>query len=100
MPLQACRISSAVHSTTLPPLRGAGWRLCGAGCLIAIKRRTGVAMLIDNSLLLCLQSAYSRTICNSGYDFCPSKMIDIGRQSLLSVPRENQSTLSGEMMDF
>ena len=33
MPLQACRISSAVHSTTLPPLRAARER-CGRGGLV------------------------------------------------------------------
>lgn len=37
IPLQVCRISSAVHSTTLPPLRGLGRRLFGAGVLITSK---------------------------------------------------------------
>ncbi len=37
IPLQVCRISSAVHSTTLPPLRIFGRRLFGAGVLITSK---------------------------------------------------------------
>ena len=35
IPLQVCRISSAVHSTTLPPLRIVGRRLLSAGRYIA-----------------------------------------------------------------
>ena len=35
--LPVCRISSAVLSTTQPPLRFAGRRFVGAGCLIAMK---------------------------------------------------------------
>lgn len=38
MPLRACRISSAVHSTTLPPLRKVRGSVSGAGELIAIVR--------------------------------------------------------------
>ena len=41
VPLQARRISSAVHSTTLPPLRITGWRHQGAAVLIAIERWAG-----------------------------------------------------------
>lgn len=36
-----CRISSAVLSTTQPPLRFAGRRLGSAGCLIAMKAEAG-----------------------------------------------------------
>jgi hypothetical protein len=39
--LPVCRISSAVLSTTQPPLRFAGRRLGSAGCLIAMKDGTG-----------------------------------------------------------
>ena len=35
IPLRVCRISSAVLSTTQPPLRSHWSALCGAGCLIA-----------------------------------------------------------------
>lgn len=41
VPSQARRISSAVLSTTQPPLRFAGRRMCCAGCLIAAKNRAG-----------------------------------------------------------
>ncbi len=39
--LPVCRISSAVLSTTQPPLRFAGRRKLCAGCLIAAKNRAG-----------------------------------------------------------
>lgn len=39
--LPVCRISSAVLSTTQPPLRGSGRRLYSAGCLIAAIKEAG-----------------------------------------------------------
>lgn len=39
--LPVCRISSAVLSTTQPPLRFAGRRFGSAGCLLAMKAEAG-----------------------------------------------------------
>lgn len=48
--LPVCRISSAVLSTTQPPLRGSGRRLCSAGCLIAAIEGAGKS---EKSIILC-----------------------------------------------
>ena len=69
IPLRVCRISSAVHSTTLPLLRNTGWRHGGAGCYIAAKFLPCKSLIAFHGAF-CLDTprafAYSRCQCGMG----------------------------------
>ena len=77
MGLHPCRISSAVHSTTLPPLRGAWSAISGAGAHIAKDGRSDKGKTSPNACVL--------------HSFCPGGANGVGSSAppLLKTPRIN-----------